>query len=105
MDACHSGALYGQKSTTENFAFSEPGVIGFYSSTESQKSNESEKWSNGIFTKALIEGLKGKAVDADGNITLDNLEKYIRETVRKATNGKQMPIFENKQGNFILFGK
>jgi uncharacterized membrane-anchored protein YitT (DUF2179 family) len=56
-------------------------------------------------SKALIEGLKGKAVDADGNITLDNLEKYIRETVRKATNGKQMPIFENKQGNFILFGK
>lgn len=103
MDACHSGALYGQKSIAENYALSEPGIIGFYSSTESQKSNESEKWENGIFTKALLEGLKGKAADESGAITLDNLERYIRETVRKATNGTQMPIFENKQGNFVLF--
>lgn len=105
MDACHSGALYGQKSVAENYALSEPGIIGFYSSTESQKSNESEKWENGIFTKALLEGLKGKAADAEGNITLDNLERYIRETVRKATKGTQMPIFENKQGNFVLFNQ
>jgi uncharacterized caspase-like protein len=103
MDACHSGALYGQKSIAENYALSEPGIIGFYSSTESQKSNESEKWENGIFTKALLEGLKGKAADESGAITLDNLERYIRDTVRKATNGTQMPIFENKQGNFVLF--
>jgi hypothetical protein len=105
MDACHAGALYGQKSTTENFALSDPGIIGFYSSTETQKSNESEEWENGIFTQALIAGLQGKAVDSQGNITIDELERYIREHVRKATNGKQMPIFENKQGNFILFEK
>ncbi|MCQ2191829.1 MAG: WG repeat-containing protein [Paludibacteraceae bacterium] len=105
MDACHSGALYGQKSIAENYALSEPGIIGFYSSTESQKSNESEKWENGIFTKALLEGLKGKAADANGAITLDNLERHIRETVRRETNGTQMPIFENKQGNFVLFNK
>lgn len=105
MDACHSGALYGQKSTAESFALAEPGVIGFYSSTENQKSNESDKWSNGIFTKALLEGLKGSAADAQGDITLDQLEKYIRETVRKSTNGTQMPIFENKMGNFVLFKK
>lgn len=103
MDACHSGALYGQKSVAESYALSEPGVIGFYSSTETQKSNESEQWNNGIFTKALIEGLRGQAKDKDGNITIDELERYIRESVRKATKGKQMPIFENKQGNFILF--
>ena len=103
MDACHSGSLYGLKSTAENFALAEPGVIGFYSSTENQKSNESDKWSNGIFTKALLDGLKGKAADIDGDITLDLLEKYIRETVRKQTNGTQMPIFENKLGNYVLF--
>ncbi|MBP7780768.1 MAG: WG repeat-containing protein [Paludibacteraceae bacterium] len=105
MDACHSGAMYGQKSAAESYTLAEPGAIGFYSSTESQKSNESEKWENGIFTKALIDGLKGQAADADGNITLDGLQRYIRETVRKATNGAQMPIFENQQGNYILFGK
>lgn len=105
MDACHSGSMYGVKSVTETFSMAEPGVIGFYSSTEAQKSNESEQWENGIFTKALLEGLKGAAVDQDGNITLDALELYIRDQVRKATNGRQMPIFENRQGNFILFEK
>jgi uncharacterized caspase-like protein len=105
MDACHSGSMYGVKSVTETFSMAEPGVIGFYSSTEAQKSNESEQWENGIFTKALLEGLKGAAVDQDGNITLDALELYIREQVRKATGGRQMPIFENRQGNYILFEK
>lgn len=105
MDACHSGSMYGVKTVTETFSMAEPGIIGFYSSTEAQKSNESEQWKNGIFTKALLEGLKGAAVDQDGNITLDALELYIREQVRKATGGRQMPIFENRQGNFILFEK
>ncbi len=105
MDACHSGSMYGVKSTTETFSLADPDIIGFYSSTEAQKSNESEQWENGIFTKALLEGIKGAAVDESGNITLDALELYIRSQVRSATNGRQMPIFENRQGNFILFEK
>lgn len=105
MDACHSGSMYGVKGTTETFSLADPDVIGFYSSTEAQKSNESEQWENGIFTKALLEGIKGAAVDENGNITLDALELYIRNQVRNATNGRQMPIFENRQGNFILFEK
>lgn len=105
MDACHSGSMYGVKGTTETFSLADPDVIGFYSSTEAQKSNESEQWENGIFTKALLEGIKGAAVDENGNITLDALELYIRNEVRSATNGRQMPIFENRQGNFILFEK
>lgn len=105
MDACHSGSMYGVKGTTEPFSLADPDIIGFYSSTEVQKSNESEQWKNGIFTKALLEGIKGAAVDEQGNITLDALELYIRNQVRTATNGRQMPIFENRQGNFILFEK
>ncbi|MCQ2200028.1 MAG: caspase family protein [Paludibacteraceae bacterium] len=105
MDACHSGAMYGQKGISDPITMADPGIIGFYSSTEAQKSNESEEWKNGIFTKALIEGLNGKAADEGGNITIDGLEKYIRQEVRNATGGKQMPIFENKQGNYILFPK
>ncbi len=105
MDACHSGSMYGIRSAAETFSMAEPDIIGFYSSTEAQKSNESEQWENGIFTKALLEGIKGKAVDEEGNITLDALELYIRNQVRQATNGRQMPIFENRQGNFILFEK
>lgn len=105
MDACHSGSMYGVKGSAETFSMAEPDIIGFYSSTEAQKSNESEQWENGIFTKALLDGIKGKAVDEEGNITLDALELYIRNQVRQATNGRQMPIFENRQGNFILFEK
>lgn len=105
MDACHSGSMYGVKSVTEGFSLADPDVIGFYSSTASQKSTESDEWKNGIFTKALLEGMKGAAVDENGNVTLDALELYIRDQVRKATKGRQMPIFENRQGNFILFEK
>ncbi|HIW98039.1 MAG TPA: WG repeat-containing protein [Candidatus Tidjanibacter gallistercoris] len=103
MDACHAGALYNTKSISRTLQFAQPGVIGFYSSTTSQQSNEAEKWQNGVFTRALLDGLDGKARDGQGNITTLELERYIKTTVDRETEGIQTPIVENNVGDFILF--
>ena len=60
------GALYNTKSISRTLQFAQPGVIGFYSSTDSQQSNEAEKWQNGVFTRALLDGLAGEARDGQG---------------------------------------
>lgn len=103
MDACYSGAMFNAKSNIKNITFADNGIIGFYSSTASQTSAEFSSDGNGLFTKALIEGLKGKAKNKDGEITTFGLQKYISDVVNQKTGGKQSPIVENKLGDLVLY--
>lgn len=103
MDACYSGAMFNAKSNIKNITFADNGIIGFYSSTASQTSAEFSSDGNGLFTKALIEGLKGKAKNRDGEITTFGLQKYISDVVNQKTGGKQSPIVENKLGDLVLY--
>lgn len=103
MDTCYSGAMFNSKSNLKSVTFAENDIIGFYSSTDSQTSSEFINDENGLFTKALIEGLKGKARNKDGEITIVGLQKYISDYVNRQTEGKQSPIVENKVGDIILY--
>lgn len=103
MDTCHSGAMHGMKGITKDFAMSMPGVVGFYSSTEGQQSAELDTRQNGVFTSALIDALKGKASNGEGEITLHGLTEYIYKEVKQATGGRQDPIVENGIGDAVLF--
>ena len=103
MDACHSGMLYGGKGMQNEITFSEPGIIGFYSSTASQESAEAKSDENGIFTKAVLDGLKGGAKNKSGEITTLTLQNYVNEKVKAASKGMQSPIVENNLGELTLF--
>jgi hypothetical protein len=63
------------------------------SSTGKQYSLEDKKWGNGAFTKAVVEGLEGKAdFMKSGKITIDSLSFYVSERVKELTGGKQTPV-------------
>ncbi len=101
LDACHSGGVSGRRSVpmdmgkvhtawqqTETTA----GSAMFSSSTGKQYSQEKEEWGNGAFTKALLEGLSGKAIEEPyGEITLKQLDAFISERVKEITEGAQSP--------------
>ena len=75
-----------------DFSAAENGIIVFASSTGRQYSLENPAWGNGAFTKAVVEGLTGKADIRDkGEITVSLLEYYISERVKELTNGQQTP--------------
>lgn len=104
MDACHSGAMFGiNKGNTKEITFATPGVIGFYSSTANEQSAELDKLQNGVFTHVLLDGLKGKAVNKEGQITITQLGVYIQKNVSQQTKGNQTPIIENAVGDAVLF--
>ena len=70
----------------------ESGVVVFSASTGRQSSQESREWGNGAFTKAVIEGLSGKAdFQHTGRVTLNMLDLYISERVKELTKGTQSP--------------
>ena len=100
LDACHSGNVLGNpqqraaviSQAASELAAADNGAVVFTSSTGRQYSLESTEWNNGAFTKALVEGLSGKAdLSGKNTITVKSLEYYIANRVKELTNGKQAP--------------
>ena len=99
VDTCHSGDVLGARrgvpdinEVVNELASAENGVVVFTASTGSQYSLEDPKWQNGAFTKALVEGIKGKAdYGGNGEITINMLDLYLAERVKQLTNGEQTP--------------
>lgn len=100
VDTCHSGKIMGGRrgdnditGVINELTSAENGVVVFASSTGRQFSLENREWGNGAFTKALVEGLKGKAdLLGRGKITINMLDTYISERVKELTKGAQTPV-------------
>lgn len=56
---------------------------------------ESKEWKNGLFTYCLLNGMKNKAADKDkdGEVSLNEIQRYIRKEVTQLSKGKQIPDF------------
>jgi len=114
IDTCHSAGVNqktkslvagrdlvqeGDENNIANFyltnqLFRQTGRAILTSSDVNEISQESDKWGNhGVFTWALLEGLKGKAdLNGDKFITAGEVFQFTRANVQKATNFKQNPI-------------
>ena len=111
VDACHSGNVLGnnqRRAAQISQAISEMTsadneTIVFTSSSGQQFSLENAEWNNGAFTKALVEGLDGKAdLARNGTITVLNLASYVADRVKELTNGQQTPVTKGNITNFPL---
>ena len=92
LDACHSGNVMGHVEFANKLGDPANGSVVFSSSSGKQLSQENEEWGNGAFTRALIEGLKGKADPYnDKVITNKSLDSYVSSRVAKLTNNGQTP--------------
>lgn len=105
LDTCHSGNIMGTRrgstditAVVNELASAENGAVVFTSSTGNQYSLEDQKWGNGAFTKALVEGISGKAdFTGKGKISVNMLDLYISERVKELTKGKQTPTTTKPQ--------
>ena len=68
---------------------------------------ESPQWNNGVFTYALLRGLKHNLADKnkDGQIRISEIRNYVYEQVHSLTNGKQNPTSrtENTENDFVVW--
>ncbi|MBL8483041.1 MAG: caspase family protein [Rhodocyclaceae bacterium] len=105
LDTCHSGNVLGGRRALpvdlngiiNELSSAENGVVVFSASTGKQYAIEDPEWGNGAFTKALIEGLSGKAVTA-GRVTFKSLDIYVSERVKTLTRGQQHPTTQAPGG-------
>lgn len=99
VDTCFSGKSVGKFTRREltrmanGLASAELGVIVFSGSAPRQESLEDPAWGNGAFTKALVEGLAGRAdFRREGVVTHKGLDYYVAHEVRTLTAGRQTPV-------------
>ncbi len=105
IDTCHSGNIMGARrgvaditAVVNELTSAESGAVVFASSTGKQFSLEDLAWGNGAFTKALVEGLSGKAdYTGKGTISINMLDLYLSERVKELTGGKQTPTTTKPQ--------
>jgi len=68
---------------------------------------ESREWQNGVFTYAVLDGLKTAKADADGDgrVQVSELRDYVMKTVPRMTYGRQTPTArrENLTIDFPVF--
>ena len=99
IDTCHSGNVLGKRrgvadinGIVNELKSAENGVVVFASSSGRQYSMEDPEWKNGAFTKALVEGLNGQAAyQGASRITVNMLNLYVAERVKRLTEGRQTP--------------
>jgi tetratricopeptide (TPR) repeat protein len=101
-DACHSGNLSGKEpgaeATNLQLKQSEKNEIRILSCKPDEVSFEDAIWGGGrgVFSYYLTLGLEGmtrKSTSQSFDLTLDELYNYVRENVRRETDGKQTPSF------------
>ncbi|MFO0807208.1 MAG: caspase family protein [Gemmataceae bacterium] len=59
------------------------GVAALFSCAAGQRAFEVKQYRHGVFFHHVIEGLKGKAKDADNDVTWHSLSGYVRKRVNK----------------------
>jgi uncharacterized caspase-like protein len=100
VDTCHSGGAAGKTRGLDNdivsivneLSSAENGAIVFAASTGKEYALEDAKWGHGAFTKALLEGLAGKAdLRGSGRVTITGLDFFLSERVKELTGGSQHP--------------
>jgi hypothetical protein len=101
MDTCHSGNLEFTRRAAAPLDLNRhlqdlraaTGAVVFSSATGSQYALESPEWGNGAFTRALREGLGGRAdYDGNGAVTVNELNLYVAERVKELTANRQTPV-------------
>jgi len=100
VDSCHSGNVLGGRARAlptdvnalvNELSSAENGAVVFAASSGRQVAIERDEWGNGAFTKAVVEGLNGKAAAGGSRITVNMLDLYISERVKELTDGQQTP--------------
>jgi WD40 repeat protein len=101
VDSCRSGNIMGGKSrgiddnitsAIKSITSEGTGQVIMTAATGSSVSIEDPKWGHGAFTKALIEGIDGRAdYDDNGVVSIKELDLYVTIRVKKLTKGRQKP--------------
>ena len=102
VDTCHAGNAFNSRLVKD----AADARIVVISATDSDSfAQELPELKHGVFTYALLEGIKGKAdANRDKDIKIMELTSYLSDKMEKLTDGHQIPVLHTPGGfkNFVL---
>lgn len=106
LDACHSGAAKGVSGITPDLKTS-GNLVMLLSCEKEQVSWPDKEGRHSVFTSAVLDGLTGKAANADQKVTHRTLAEYVRKSVKGWTytnqKNEQTPVLvADASGEIIL---
>jgi len=108
VDACQSGTANAQRAANDQLlsdARAEK-FVAFTATAPEQLAQERPDIGHGLFTYALVEGLKGEALnEQERAIRVYGLGGFLSRTVRRMSNGQQTPEFYSGHGDIVLVRK
>ncbi len=108
LDCCYSGAieksfLRGSVEDQLNIMAGGRGTFIMTASTDVQTAREEVREGYGIFTKHLIDGIRGEAdVDGNGIVTMNELYDYVHREVMADSHQEPMKWNLNVQGEMVI---
>lgn len=110
-DACHAGtlagsAINGPRLTATQLMEQREGQVRMLSCLPEELALEGPQWGGGrgVFSYYFVDALKGMAdEDRDNEVDLYEMETFVRERVREATQRKQLPVLSGDQRAGIHF--
>ncbi len=94
LDTCRSGNRYSQRLTNEAH---EQNIVVYAAARWDQDALERGDLGGGLFTYALVEGVKGAAKDKAGEVRVDGLRDYVRARVRELAR----PLGSEQEPQFV----
>lgn len=92
-DACYAGTMRNSVQHSGDTPGRDENIMLFMSCRNGERSIEKKSMSNGLFTHALTQGLKGKAdANKDKTVTAKELYSYVSSSVRKMSRERQHPV-------------
>jgi WD40 repeat protein len=92
IDACYAGALAGSRSDVpvdvtplvNELRSADAGLVVYGATGRGERAKEVDALGNGVFTRALLDVLQGKAgQDSDGAIHVTSLGRFLREEIER----------------------
>lgn len=109
VDTCHAAGLLGKSSMHQadhrslGQALLRKAVNSLTASDAGQLALESAQIGNGLFTRATLEGLSGKARGPSGAITSNSLADYVQSRTKDLSRDSQVPQYFSIDGApFVL---
>lgn len=100
VDTCHAANAVNPRFRKDT---ADSRLIGFTATLEEDVAIERAELGHGVFTYALLEGLRGRADSEGSGVRLLGLTDYVDTQVRRLSNGKQIPVYHlPSTTNFVL---
>ena len=100
LDCCHAGEIANELNENTEISRLRRGVTILAASTKNQAAGEEQERTktgklktHGVFTKIIAEGLKGAAVDLNGNVTAAALYRHADESLSIVR--QQRPVYKS----------